>query len=82
MFKRISEVKVAQLGPSLCDPMNYRIHGILQARMLKCVAFPFSRGLPNTGIEPGSPALQADSLPTELSIRKSSPLPHSKTNKH
>ena len=27
--------------------------------------FPFPRDLPNPGIEPGSPALQADSLPTE-----------------
>ena len=31
------------------------------------VAFPFSRDLPNPGIKPGSPASQADSLPTELS---------------
>ena len=29
------------------------------------LAIPFSRGLPNPGIEPGSPALQADSLPSE-----------------
>ena len=28
--------------------------------------FPSSGDLPNPGIEPGSPALQADSLPTEL----------------
>ena len=28
---------------------------------------PSPAGLPNPGIEPGSPALQADSLPTELS---------------
>ena len=28
--------------------------------------FPPPGGLPNLGIEPGSPALQADSLPTEL----------------
>ena len=41
-------------------------HGILQARILEWVAFPFSRDLPNPGIEPRSPALQADSLPAEL----------------
>ena len=76
------KMKVAQSCLTVCGPMDYTVHRILQARILKCVAFPFSRGLPNTGIEPGSPALQADSLPTELSIRKSSPLPHSKTNKH
>ena len=37
------EVKVAQLCPTLCDPMDYTVHGILQARMLEWVAFPFSR---------------------------------------
>ena len=29
---------------TLCDPMNYTVHGILQARILEWVAFPFSRG--------------------------------------
>ena len=29
--------------------------------------FPSPGDLPNTGLEPGSPALQADSLPAELS---------------
>ena len=29
------------------------------------LAIPFPRGLPNPGIEPGSPALQADCLPSE-----------------
>ena len=28
----------------LCDPMDYGVHGILQARILEWVAFPFSRG--------------------------------------
>ena len=34
---------------------------------MEWVAYPFSRDLPDPGIEPGSPALQADFLPTELS---------------
>ena len=59
------KVKVAQSCPTLCIPMDYMVHGILQARILECVAYPFSEDLPNPGIEPGSPALQADSLPTE-----------------
>ena len=29
---------------TLCDPMDYTIHGILLARILEWVAFPFSRG--------------------------------------
>ena len=38
------KVKVIQLCPTLCDPMDYTVHGILQARMLEWVAVPFSRG--------------------------------------
>ena len=38
------EVKVAQSCLTLCDPMDYAAHGILQARILEWVAFPFSRG--------------------------------------
>ena len=30
--------------PTLCDPLDFRIHGILQARILEWGAFPFSRG--------------------------------------
>ena len=45
--------------------MEYRVHGILQARILEWVAFPFSGKLPNPGIEPRSPALQTGSLPAE-----------------
>ena len=37
-------VKVAQMCPTLCDPMDYTVHGNLQARILKWGAFPFSRG--------------------------------------
>ena len=39
-----AKVKVSHLCPTLCNPMGYRVHGILQARMLEWVAFPFSRG--------------------------------------
>ena len=101
------KVKVTQSCLTLCDPMDYTVHGILQARILEQVAFPFSRGSshprdwtqalrvagrfftswatreaqeywsglpipspadnPHPGIKLGSPALQVDSLPTELS---------------
>ena len=42
------KVKVAESCPTLCDPMNYTVHGILQARILEWVAVPFSRGLSHT----------------------------------
>ena len=37
-------MKVAQLCLTLCSPMDHTVHGILQARILERVAFPFSRG--------------------------------------
>ena len=100
------KVKVPQSCPTFCDPVDYTVRGILWARILAWVAFPFSRessqprdqtqvssiegrfftgwvtreaqeyysgypilspeDLPNPGIKPGSPALQADSLLAEL----------------
>ena len=36
-------VKVAQSCPTLCNPLDYTVHGILQARILEWVAFPFCR---------------------------------------
>ena len=38
------KVKVAQLCLTLCNPMDYTEHGILQARILAWVVFPFFRG--------------------------------------
>ena len=59
------KVKIAQLCLTLCDPMDYTVHVILQARILEWVAFPFSRASSQPGIEPRSSALQVDSLPPE-----------------
>ena len=59
------KVTVAQLCPTLCDLMDYTVHGILQARILEWEPFPSPGDLPNPGIKPRSPAFQADSLPTE-----------------
>ena len=39
----IWKVQVAQSCLTLCDPMDYTVLGILQARMLKWVAIPFFR---------------------------------------
>ena len=38
------KVKAPQLCPTLCDPMDHTVLGILQARILEWVAFAFSRG--------------------------------------
>ena len=37
-------MKVTQLCPTLCEPMDCTVHGILQARILEWVAIPFFRG--------------------------------------
>ena len=59
-------VKVTQSYPTLSHLMDYTIHGILQARILKWYAFPSPGDLPDPRIELESPALQVDSLPAEL----------------
>ena len=46
------KVEVAQLCLTLWDPMNYKVHGIFQARILEWVAFPF---FPTQGSNPGLP---------------------------
>ena len=38
------KVKVTQSCLTLCDPMDYTVYGIFQARVLEWVAIPFSRG--------------------------------------
>ena len=38
------KVKVTQLCLTFCNPMDYTIHGVLQARILEWVAIPSSRG--------------------------------------
>ena len=47
---------------TLCDPMNYTVHGILQARILEWVAIPFCRGSSQSR---DRTSLQVDSLPAE-----------------
>ena len=59
------KVKATQLCPALCDPMDYAVHGILQAGMLEWMVFPSPGDLPNPGIKLRSFTLQADSLPAE-----------------
>ena len=59
-------MKVAQWCPTLCDPTDYTVHRILQARILEWVAFPFSRGSSQPRDQTQvSLTLQADSLLAE-----------------
>ena len=67
------KLKVAQSCPTLCDPMVYKAPqsmGSSRQEHGSGMPFPSPGDLPDPGIEPGSPALQADSLPTELPAPK------------
>ena len=62
--------EVVQSCPTLCHAMDCSlpdssVHGIFQARILERVAISSSSDLPNPGIKPRSPALQAESLSSE-----------------
>ena len=56
--------------PTLCDPIDcsppdFSVHRIFQAGVLDQVPFPSPGDLPDPGIEPVSPALEADALTSE-----------------
>ena len=62
---------IVQSCPALCDPMNCSLPGSsvqssLQQEYSSGLPFPSPGDLPDPGTEPGSPALRADSSPTEL----------------
>ena len=66
----VVKVKLAQSCPILCDcmdcsPPGSSVHGILQARILECIVNTFSRDLLGPEIKLRTPALQADSVPSE-----------------
>ena len=60
------KVKVTQWCPTLCDPVDYEVQRILQARRLEVGSLSPLQGIfPTPGIEPRTPTLQADSLAAE-----------------
>ena len=60
------EVKVTQLYPTLCDPMDYIVHEILQARILGWEAIPYFRGSFPPWDQTQGFCIAGDSLPAEL----------------
>ena len=51
--------------PMDCSPPGSSAHGIFQARIQEWLPFPSPGDLPDARVKPGSPTLQADSLPSE-----------------
>ena len=41
----LSESESRSVCPTVCDPVDYAVHGILQARVLEWVAFPLLQGI-------------------------------------
>ena len=56
---------MSDCGPVDRSPPGSSVYAIFQARVLSGLPFPSPGNLPNAGIEPGSPALWADALPSE-----------------
>ena len=69
IIKHLSKVKLLS-RVRLCDPMNCglpgsSVHGIFWQEYWSGLPFPSPGDLPNPGIEPRSPALQTEALPSE-----------------
>ena len=72
-LKKWSEVKwseVSQLCPTLCDPVDCSlpgssVMGFSRQEYWSELPFPSPGVFPDPGIEPGSPALEADALTSE-----------------
>ena len=66
-----SESEVAQSCLTLCDPMDSGLHqaplsmGFSRQEYWSGLPFPSPGNLPDPGIEPRSPTLEADALPSE-----------------
>ena len=58
----VTQLCLILCNPVDCSPPGSSVHGVLQARMLKCVAIPFPGDCANPGFKPKSPAFQEDSL--------------------
>jgi len=59
----------SNLGLPHCRRILYQLSHKGSPRILEQVAYPFSSRSSDPGVEPGSPALQAGSLPAELTLQ-------------
>ena len=74
LLQRIFLAQGLKPGLLHCRQILYQLSHKESPRILEWVAYPLSRDLPDPGIELGSPALQVDSLPTELSREAPTPI--------
>ena len=70
ILNKLVKVFVAQSYSTFCDPVDCNppgssVHGILQQECWSGLPFPSPKYLPDSGVEPGSPSLQENSLQFE-----------------
>ena len=68
-LQHIFQTQESNPGLPHCRKILYQLSHKGSPRILAWVAYPFSGDLPDPGIKWGSPTLQVDSLPTELSVK-------------
>ena len=51
IYEELMKMKVVQLCQTLCNPMNYTVHGILQAKTLESLSF-LQRIISKWGLNP------------------------------
>ena len=61
----MQQLKVAQSCPTLCDPVDYIVHGILQARIVEWAAISFSGVSSQPRDQTQVSYIAGDSLPAE-----------------
>ena len=66
LLQGIFPTQVSNPGLPHCRRILYQLSHQRSPRILECIDYPFSIDFPDPGSEPGSPALQTDSLPAEL----------------
>ena len=74
LLQGIFPTQGSNLGLLHCREILYQLSHRGSPRILEWVVYPFSSSFPNSGIESASPALQADSLPAELSRKAWKPI--------
>ena len=69
LLQGIFPTQVSNPGLPHCKQILYHLSHQGSPRILELVSYLFFRVCSDSGIEPGSPALQTDSLPAELPVK-------------
>ena len=76
LLQEIFPTQESNLGLPHCRQIHYQLSHKVSPSILAWIAIPSPGDLPDPGFEPGSPVLQVDSLPAELSGKPQKSLQH------